>query len=314
VPYFREVGRRTSAFAGPDTLTLDSDVEHHRDGDDVVAELFLDAGEHAEFRLTWSTLAGPATRARRRLLDLRGCRERSQGFVRAWSGQAPADRSSSQKEVAMAEVRYEQGRTGLVVIDTVNDFLSEGGKAYPLVKDELDRIGVIENLKRLLSGARERGLPIIFAPMSYTEEDFTTWKHLSGIHKEMYDNRMFEAGSWGADFHPQLSPQTGEIIVAPHKNIDVYATTDLDTQLRQHNVEYVAFAGMSGTLCVESSARTAMERGYHVSLIKDATAAVGGMEAYEAMIGVYHLITHAVLTVDEYLQAYDRSAAAMARP
>jgi GH15 family glucan-1,4-alpha-glucosidase len=51
VPWFREVGRRTSAFAGPDTLTLDSDVEHHREGDDVVAEFSLSAGEHAEFHL-----------------------------------------------------------------------------------------------------------------------------------------------------------------------------------------------------------------------------------------------------------------------
>jgi GH15 family glucan-1,4-alpha-glucosidase len=55
VPWFREVGRRTSAFAGPDALTLDSDVEHHLEGEDVVTEFFLDAGEHVEFRLTWST-------------------------------------------------------------------------------------------------------------------------------------------------------------------------------------------------------------------------------------------------------------------
>jgi GH15 family glucan-1,4-alpha-glucosidase len=55
VPWFREVGRRTSAFAGPDTLTLDSDIEHRREGDDVVTEFSLDAGAHVEFRLTWST-------------------------------------------------------------------------------------------------------------------------------------------------------------------------------------------------------------------------------------------------------------------
>jgi GH15 family glucan-1,4-alpha-glucosidase len=55
VPWFRHVGRRTSAFAGPDALTLDADIEHHRDGDDVVAEFFLDAGDHVEFQLTWST-------------------------------------------------------------------------------------------------------------------------------------------------------------------------------------------------------------------------------------------------------------------
>jgi GH15 family glucan-1,4-alpha-glucosidase len=55
VPWIREVGKRTSAFAGPDTLTLDSDIEHYYEGADIVAEFFLNAGEHAEFRLTWST-------------------------------------------------------------------------------------------------------------------------------------------------------------------------------------------------------------------------------------------------------------------
>jgi GH15 family glucan-1,4-alpha-glucosidase len=55
VPWFREVGRRSSAFAGPDALTLDGDVPHAREGDDLVADFRLAAGEHAEFRFTWST-------------------------------------------------------------------------------------------------------------------------------------------------------------------------------------------------------------------------------------------------------------------
>jgi GH15 family glucan-1,4-alpha-glucosidase len=55
VPWFREVGKRSSAFAGPDALTLDGDVPHGREGDDLVAEFALGAGENAEFRLTWST-------------------------------------------------------------------------------------------------------------------------------------------------------------------------------------------------------------------------------------------------------------------
>ena len=57
MPWFREIGRRTSAFAGPDALTLDGDVAHEREGDDVVADFWLDAGRHVEFRLTWSTRA-----------------------------------------------------------------------------------------------------------------------------------------------------------------------------------------------------------------------------------------------------------------
>lgn len=207
----------------------------------------------------------------------------------------------------MSSTVYEPGRTGLLLIDTVNEIFSEGGKGYPNFKEEFGRIGTFENIKRLLAGAREQGIPVFFAPMSYTEEDYTSWKHLSGIHREMYENRMFEAGSWGADFHPELSPAAGEIIIAPHKNIDVFATTDLDVQLRQHNVEYLATAGMIGTMCVESTARSAMERGYHVTTFTDATAAFGGRDAYEAMILRYPMISHATLTVDEFLTATRRA-------
>ena len=203
----------------------------------------------------------------------------------------------------MSSIAYEPRATGLVLIDTVNDIFSENGKGYSLFKDEFARINVLENLVRLLAGMRERQMPIFFCPMSYTEEDFTTWKHLSGIHQEMYEKRMFEAGSWGADFHPRLAPRPGEITIAPHKNIDVIANTDLDIQLRQHGVEYVAIGGMIGTLCVESTVRSAMERGYHVTTFTDATAAIGGEGAYKEMVQRYRMISHATLDVDEFLAA-----------
>jgi nicotinamidase-related amidase len=208
----------------------------------------------------------------------------------------------------MPSTMYEPKATGLVLIDTVNDIFSENGKGYSLFKDEFARIGVLDNLVRLLAGARERKMPIFFCPMSYTEEDFTTWKHLSGIHQEMYEKRLFEAGSWGADFHPQLGPRPGEITITPHKNIDVIANTDLDVQLRQHGVEYVAIGGMIGTLCVESTVRSAMERGYHVTTFTDATAAIGGEGVHEAMVQRYRMISHATLDVDGFLAANAKSA------
>ncbi|MEV0455787.1 cysteine hydrolase [Catellatospora methionotrophica] len=203
----------------------------------------------------------------------------------------------------MADTAYESGRIGLLLIDTVNEVFSEKGKSYGEFKEEFDRIGTFENLKRLLAGAREQQMPVFFAPMSFTEEDYTSWQYICGIQAEMYDNRLFEAGTWNADFHPDLSPRAGEVVISPHKNIDVIATTDLDTQLRQHGVQYVAVAGMVGTMCVESTARTAMERGYHVTTFVDATAAAGGRAAYDAMILRYPMISHATLAVEDFLAA-----------
>lgn len=203
----------------------------------------------------------------------------------------------------MPSISYEPGQIGLLLIDTVNEIFSERGKIYLDYKEEFERIGTFENLKHLLAGTRELGIPVFFAPMAYTEDDYTSWKHISGIHHEMFSNRLFEAGSWGADFHPELSPVGAEIVIEPHKNIDVLANTDLEVQLRQHGVEYIAIAGMIGTLCVESTTRSCMEHGYHVTTFTDATAAAGGQPAYDAMIQRYPLISHATLAVDEFLAA-----------
>ncbi|WP_405827435.1 isochorismatase family protein [Streptomyces sp. NBC_01176] len=86
-------------------------------------------------------------------------------------------------------------------------------------------------------------------------------------------------------------------------NIDVLANTDLEVQLRQHNTEYIAIAGMMGTMYVGSTALSCMEHGFHVTTFTDETAAVGGRDAYDAMILRYPFISHATLEVDEFLTA-----------
>jgi nicotinamidase-related amidase len=91
------------------------------------------------------------------------------------------------------------------------------------------------------------------------------------------------------------------VTIAPHKNLDVFATTDLDTQLKRRGIEHIVVAGMIGTMCVESIARSAMERGYRVTLVKDATAPDGDADSYAQMVNRYALIAHDVLTTDELL-------------
>jgi nicotinamidase-related amidase len=52
-----------------------------------------------------------------------------------------------------------------------------------------------------------------------------------------------------------------------------FAGTDLDLQLRQHGVQNIVLAGMTAPGCVEGSGRYALELGYSVTLVRDATAA-----------------------------------------
>jgi ureidoacrylate peracid hydrolase len=62
------------------------------------------------------------------------------------------------------------------------------------------------SLRRLITGARDSGVPVLFGPMAYTEEDCADegLRRRSGINRLKFEARIL-AGSWGADFTPTCS-------------------------------------------------------------------------------------------------------------
>jgi ureidoacrylate peracid hydrolase len=208
------------------------------------------------------------------------------------------------------EVSFPPDRTVLLVIDPVNDFLSEGGADWEMTKTTVEMNNVIGHLRQAIEGARERGIPVLFGPMAFTEEDYAD-EHLhrrSGVNRYMFEKRMFLAGSWGADFHPDLQPQEGDTVLLPHKSCDVFQT-DLPDHLQRMGITHLVISGMTANLCCESTGRHAMEKGFDVTFLSDAIGA-SAVPAYEASIRVnYPLIANAVITVDEFLAAVDSSSA-----
>jgi ureidoacrylate peracid hydrolase len=198
-------------------------------------------------------------------------------------------------------------QTALLVIDPVNDFLSKGGADWDMARSTVEKHDVVGHLRQAIEGARQRGIPVLFAPMAYTAEDYENeeLQRRSGINRMMFEKKMFLAGSWGADFHPALRPQEDEVVLLPHKGVDVFQT-DLPDHLERLNM---VISGMTANLCCESTGRHAMERGYDVSFLRDAIGA-DTLSAYEASIRLnYPLIANAVLDVEEFLSAVDATAA-----
>jgi ureidoacrylate peracid hydrolase len=101
-------------------------------------------------------------------------------------------------------LRFPVQQTALLVIDPVNDFLSEGGAGWEMVKTTVTMNNVIENLKKAIAGARGRGISVLFAPMAFTEADYAQHQlqRRCGINRLMYENRMFLAGR---RFHSRLA-------------------------------------------------------------------------------------------------------------
>jgi ureidoacrylate peracid hydrolase len=224
------------------------------------------------------------------------------------SGTAERGHSASYLPKNEGSITFPLDRTVLLVIDPVNDFLSEGGAAWEMTKTTVKMHSVIENLRRAIEAARKAGIPVIFGPMAYTEEDYADGHihHRCGINRLMFEKKMFIAGSWGADFHPDLKPLDDEIVLLPHKSTDVFET-DLPQHLRTLGTTHLIIAGMTANLCCESTGRRATEKGFDVTFLKDAIGSEDVL-SYEAAVHInYPLIGNAVLSVDDLIAAFDSS-------
>jgi nicotinamidase-related amidase len=174
----------------------------------------------------------------------------------------------------MSASEYSSGSTGLVLVDPYNDFLGEDGKIWPRVKDVAQTIGLHDHLRTLLAGVRTAGIQVFVAPhRRWRPGDFDGWTRVQRAHAALRDGRLYEIGTIGGDWHPEFGPRDGDVISSEHWGMNGFAHTDLDQQLRQHGIDTIILAGMTAPGCVEGTGRYAMELGYSVTLVKDATAA-----------------------------------------
>jgi nicotinamidase-related amidase len=55
---------------------------------------------------------------------------------------------------------YDPKTTALLCIDFYNDFLSEGGKLWPSVKEMAEEVNLLDNLRTIVRTARELGITV----------------------------------------------------------------------------------------------------------------------------------------------------------
>jgi len=132
---------------------------------------------------------------------------------------------------------YTANRTGLLLIDPYNDVLSDGGKLWPDVKTIAEAVDLLPHLRALVEAARRIGVAVFYVPhRRWREGDYDGWRH-PGPGQTLGDREsVFGEGMWGGDWHPDLVPQPGDVVVQQHWGQNGFANTDLDLQLKQRAI------------------------------------------------------------------------------
>ncbi|BBJ47215.1 isochorismatase [Streptomyces antimycoticus] len=195
--------------------------------------------------------------------------------------------------------------TAVLLVDPYNDFLSEGGKIWPRLEPIAEEVGLLHHLRSVVTAARESGVRVVFVPHRRWEPgDYETWDHPNPTQRAIMERHSFARGTWGGEFHADFRPRPGDIVVQEHWAQSGFANTDLDFQLKQHGITHVVMVGLLANTCIESTGRFAMELGYHVTLVRDATAALlpEMMHAAHELNGPTY--AHAITTTDELTAAF----------
>merc|ERR1712146_56813 len=100
------------------------------------------------------------------------------------------------------------------------------------------------------------------------------------------------------DFHESMMPREGDVVVKGKKGLDAFPGTDLEEQLVANKIETVVLGGFLTNCCVESTMRTAYEKGFNVITLTDGTATTS-KEMQDVTKGSYTMFS-TPMTCEEY--------------
>ena len=140
--------------------------------------------------------------------------------------------------------------TALLLIDIQNDYFPRGLWEVP------DMETASTKAARVLAHARATGQPVF-----HIRHEFPT-----------NDAPFFRPASHGAEIHPSVAPLADEPVICKHRP-NSFVGTDLQAQLDARCIKALVIAGAMTQMCIDSTARAAVDLGYAVTILEDACAA-----------------------------------------
>jgi nicotinamidase-related amidase len=201
-------------------------------------------------------------------------------------------------------VTYDRRLTALLVIDPYNDFISEGGKVWNRIKGVAEANQCVPHMAQVLAAARKAELRVFYAMhRRYRPGDYETWKYVAPVQKAAWSSKAFAFGTWGGEFRPGFEPRPGDIVALEHWCSSGFANTDLDLQLKKHGIHQLIVIGLIAHTCVEATVRHAVELGYQVTMVRDATADYSNAEMHAALDVNLPSYASAIVTTTEMVAA-----------
>jgi nicotinamidase-related amidase len=158
----------------------------------------------------------------------------------------------------------DNAHSALVVIDLANDFVYAGGviaDAGGAAYQERAQ-AILPALRRLIEGAREAGVLVVYATDAHTPDDVELTK---------WPPHAMRGTTW-AEIVPVLAPRTGDLVLEK-TTYSPFVSTRIDEELRQRGITRLYVTGLHTDCCARHTSGDAFQRGYDLVWVTDALQA-----------------------------------------
>jgi ureidoacrylate peracid hydrolase len=167
------------------------------------------------------------------------------------------------------EKRLKPAHSAVLVIDMQNDFCAEAGYVEKVVgKDVSACRAVVPEVTALVEAARAQSVPVYWIKANYDPDRLPEGMRVK--QQEKSSVVCCGTGSWGGEFYG-VSVAPGEAVIEK-SSYSAFADTEVERQLRERGIRTVVFAGVQTNVCVESSLRDAVCKGFYAVLASDCVA------------------------------------------
>ena len=155
----------------------------------------------------------------------------------------------------------------IILIGLQNDYFSDDGILKEVVEESSKVSNIIENIINLVE--RIENTLIISTPIIFSE-DYNELVEPVGILQTIKEVGAFKKGTKGAETIDQIKAFGDKIIEIPGKlGLNAFVNTSLEETLSSKNIEEVILAGTVASICIDSTGRSAHEKGFKVTMLSD---------------------------------------------
>jgi biuret amidohydrolase len=169
---------------------------------------------------------------------------------------------------------------------------------------------VLPSIQKLLHAFRAVGSPVVFTAIGSEAGDgreLPAWlRSFDKLGLATLGKRVWPpVGGPGWEIDEALKPMPGEIVLNKH-SAGTFATTDLEQLFRQRQIESVVVTGVSSDVCVATTAREAVDRGFKTIMVSDACTTLSET-MHRASLETFNIAFGWVRTADEVIALLDNA-------